>query len=84
MLQGFSHHLDQPLFWTWIESGSDPGYSMNAKVVPEKKGNFLGLISNSYEGSVRTGKCVCKKLLFLTVKGTPFDGEVLHTCLGRG
>jgi hypothetical protein len=51
--------------------------------VPEKKGKFLGLISNSYEGRVQTGKCVCKKLLFLTVKGTPLDGEVLHTCLGR-
>jgi hypothetical protein len=84
VLQGFSHRLDQPPSWTWIKSVSDPSCSMNAKVMPEKKGKFLGLISNRYEGRVQTGKCVCKKLLILTSKGTSFIGEVLHTCLGRG
>jgi hypothetical protein len=60
VLYGFSHRLDQPAFWTWIESGSAPCCSMMAKVVPEKKGKFLGLISNSYEGRVQTGKCASK------------------------
>jgi hypothetical protein len=52
--------------------------------VPEEKGRFLGLISNTYEGKGKTGKCVCKKLLIPTAKGTPFSGGVLHTPLGCG
>jgi len=55
-----------------------------SKGYARKEGKVLGLISDSYEGRVQTGKCVCKKLLILTVKGTPFDGKVLHPYLGRG
>jgi hypothetical protein len=52
---------------------------MQARVMPEKKGGFLCLISIGYEDKLWSNRRVCKRLPIFMVQGTPLNGKGLHT-----